>query len=128
MSKIKPSLLDMDTIRDLQAGGFTDIYIEFFGTVSGIAKALNNSSNPAAAANTMMKDPDEVKPGNKFSKTQMFRMFLLRKCKRSAERAKIPSELDAVLEEFRQELNRGHNEDNDFEPEQFHEGASWPEE
>lgn len=79
--------------------------IEWFGTVSGMANALNNSSNPVAAANTMMENPDEVKPGNKFSKSQMFRMFLLRKTKRAAEAAKIPAELDAILEEFRHELN-----------------------
>src|SRR5258708_34644426 len=132
MSKPKPSLLEPATIQALERAVFQPLIIEFFGQISGMAFALNNSTNPVAAANTMMKNPDVCKPKNKKSFSQMFEEFLARKRKRAAEqKCELPDELDILIDEHRRrggldtEPVPGEG-NNDFEPEVFHAGQSQP--
>jgi hypothetical protein len=101
MAKSKPSLLVPEAMRALREANFPLLLVEFFGKVSGMSKALNNSKNPAAAAHTMMKDPHVVKPGNKMSFAQMFHAFMYAKETRKKEKPKpIPAEIEHILDEY----------------------------
>lgn len=47
-------LLFDEVVQTLREAGFGEMTIEFLGWMSGRAKALNNSKNPAAAAHTIL--------------------------------------------------------------------------
>lgn len=92
-------LLKPATVEALRKGGYTEILIQFFDSISGAAAALNNSRNPTAAANTMLSDPDRVKTekGNKKSYTQMISEFVARRHARNATKAEVPAAIDALF-------------------------------
>jgi hypothetical protein len=103
MSKLKPTLLEPEVIKTLRAAAFPPILIEFFGKVSGMSYALNNSTNPVAAAKTMMKNPEMIKPKNKKSFAQMFRDFLHAKALRMEQTnagPEIPRAIEDIMEDY----------------------------
>ncbi len=63
MKKPKPTLLYSETIQQLKDDGLDPLYIEFFGTVSGMAKAINNpysGQRCIKAALTLLSRPRTV--------------------------------------------------------------------
>jgi hypothetical protein len=122
MSKPKPSLLEPDTIKALKAASLSPLIIEFFGTVSGMARALNNSQNPVAAADTMLNRPK--KPGNKYSTAEMFQMFIARKRKKHGATVTVPDDIQEIHDDYLKATRN--NNDEDFKPEEFHAGHRQP--
>jgi len=63
MKKPKPTLLTSDTIQQLRDDGLDPLYIEFFGTISGMALAINNpypGQRCIKAALTLLSRPRTV--------------------------------------------------------------------
>jgi hypothetical protein len=59
-------LLNDEVVLTLLEAGFSDNQIQFLGWLNGMASALNNSTNPAKAAHTMLTREKVVKQAEKF--------------------------------------------------------------
>jgi hypothetical protein len=87
----KPSLLLPETIMILRECQLDPLLSEFFGTVSGMAQALNKSTNAYKAACTMLDRPRTI---------EMLAAFLDRKANPRGETT-IPDEVQTMVNGFR---------------------------
>jgi hypothetical protein len=117
MKKKKPSLLREVIVERLKSDGLDEYYIEFFGQVSGMAYALNNSPNSIKAAWTMLSRPRTV---------EMLQEFFDRKLRPPADKS-----ADAAKDALRQFKIEKEAEDRDraerWQEERLHPGFNGPE-
>ena len=89
-----------------------------------MAFALNNSSNPVKALKTIMRDPDVVKAGRKYTFNQMLTKFVDRLEARANEEKEIADSTQRILDSIGTGGQTGG--DTDFSPEDFHDGFQQP--